>query len=277
MPIGGIGLALVSTLISLMTNFLMIEIVLIMLLGVFGGLYLVPLDSYIQLASPKTIRGQVIATTNFLGFFGVLCSAGMLYFLSEILGLNPSTGFFVIGVIALIFVLSISIAISGYLVRYVCMLFTRYYVKARIRSDSSQDTPALYYSKLPAYPWSLFLTSMQPKRVCTFMVTGSSHQRPWYKKFSSWLCSRYEIASLDALHPQEKMGKLLINSLHRGTSIAIFAQKNAEKNAQEDNQIDSYQKLWQAAYGQEIPCFSFNQTEPADSSYKYEASITRVI
>jgi acyl-[acyl-carrier-protein]-phospholipid O-acyltransferase/long-chain-fatty-acid--[acyl-carrier-protein] ligase len=265
-PIGGAGLAIVSILIGLSTNYLLLEIALIILFGVFGGLYIVPLDSYIQIASPNTIRGQVIATTNFLGFFGVLCSAGILYLLSEILGLDPSSGFFVIGIVSFIFVLSISIAISGYFVRYLCMLFTRYYAKARIASDSIENNPALYFSTLPAYPWSLFLTSIQPKRLCTFMVTSSTLNKPWYKNLFSRLCSRYEIATVDDLHPEKKMGKLLICSLQRGTSIAIFASSPCE--------IESYSSLWQTAYGKEISCFSFTKAEVTDSNYRYEASIT---
>jgi acyl-[acyl-carrier-protein]-phospholipid O-acyltransferase/long-chain-fatty-acid--[acyl-carrier-protein] ligase len=72
-------------------------VVLLVALGMFGGLFIVPFDSFIQLFSPNEKRGQIIAANNFLSFCGVLLASGALYLYSAILGLSPSIGFAVTG------------------------------------------------------------------------------------------------------------------------------------------------------------------------------------
>ena len=67
-PLGGIGMGISCLLLDFYSGSIPTVLVLIFLIGLFGGLYLVPLDSYIQMASPKTLRGQIVATGNVLGF-----------------------------------------------------------------------------------------------------------------------------------------------------------------------------------------------------------------
>jgi acyl-[acyl-carrier-protein]-phospholipid O-acyltransferase / long-chain-fatty-acid--[acyl-carrier-protein] ligase len=224
-PIGGLGISLCAFLMSFFTFSLTAEVILITLIGIFGGLYLIPLDSYIQFASPNILRGQVIASTNFLGFFGVLCSAGMLYLLGPILGLNPSDGFFVIGVLALAFVSCISLAISGYIVRYFSML-KAYFGKAFVihgQTVIAQKTPSLYFSALSEKCWVTFLTAIQPRRVTVFTLKKSKEPYTFKRKCIERLTSRYSIESVDELNPKTKLGKILLKSLARGASVALFA------------------------------------------------------
>lgn len=79
-----------------------ITIVTLGLLGLFGGAYLIPFDSYLQVNSPDEIRGQVIASANFFSFIGVLMASLCLYFLSEELGLSAPTGFALMGILTFI-------------------------------------------------------------------------------------------------------------------------------------------------------------------------------
>jgi len=72
------------------------------LLGLVGGAFLIPFDSFIQVNSPQEKRGQVIAATNFFSFTGVLLAAFCLYFISEELGFSASSGFVLMGVMTLV-------------------------------------------------------------------------------------------------------------------------------------------------------------------------------
>ncbi len=102
---GGFGLALFFALLAFFPNHLVSIVLFLIFLGVSGGAFIVPFDSYTQITSPDERRGQVIATSNFLGFFGVLLASFVLYFFSNILHLNPTAGFGWIG--ASTFVVSI--------------------------------------------------------------------------------------------------------------------------------------------------------------------------
>jgi acyl-[acyl-carrier-protein]-phospholipid O-acyltransferase/long-chain-fatty-acid--[acyl-carrier-protein] ligase len=88
---------------------LTITIIVLGLLGVFGGAYLIPFDAFLQINSPDEKRGQIIAATNFFSFIGVLMASLALYFISEELGFSAASGFFLMGVLTLIS----NIVISG--------------------------------------------------------------------------------------------------------------------------------------------------------------------
>jgi acyl-[acyl-carrier-protein]-phospholipid O-acyltransferase/long-chain-fatty-acid--[acyl-carrier-protein] ligase len=75
----------------------------LVLLGFSGGLFVVPLDSYIQTHAPKEKRGEIIACVNFLSFCGVLLAPILLYLLSGTLKLSNGIGFIVTGLINLTF------------------------------------------------------------------------------------------------------------------------------------------------------------------------------
>ena len=83
------------------------------LLGVFGGAFLIPFDSFIQVNSPDEKRGQVIAASNFLSFIGVLLASFFLYMISEELGFTASSGFALMGILSLIASLVLSGRLSG--------------------------------------------------------------------------------------------------------------------------------------------------------------------
>lgn len=79
-----------------------LTVLILALLGIAGGGYLIPFDSYLQVNSPPERRGQVIAASNFFSFIGVLMAAFCLYFISEELGLSAASGFALMGALTLI-------------------------------------------------------------------------------------------------------------------------------------------------------------------------------
>ncbi|MBX7067051.1 MAG: MFS transporter [Parachlamydiales bacterium] len=81
---------------------LTITIIVLGLLGIFGGAYLIPFDAFLQISSPDEKRGQIIAAANFFSFVGVLMASFALYFLSVKLELSAAAGFAWMGVLTLI-------------------------------------------------------------------------------------------------------------------------------------------------------------------------------
>jgi acyl-[acyl-carrier-protein]-phospholipid O-acyltransferase/long-chain-fatty-acid--[acyl-carrier-protein] ligase len=100
---------------------LTMTIISLTLLGIVGGAYLVPLDSFLQISSPDEMRGQVIAVGSFFSFIGVLLASGALYFFSEELGFSAASGFLFMGIITLI----VNIVMTGRL----SSLFFPFFVK----------------------------------------------------------------------------------------------------------------------------------------------------
>lgn len=77
-------------------------IIALTLLGFFGGMFVVPMETYIQAFSSSEVRGQVVATQNFLSFIGVLLAPLALAFFGKVLGISAVTAFFFVGAIVLL-------------------------------------------------------------------------------------------------------------------------------------------------------------------------------
>jgi len=66
-------------------------------LGVFGGLFVVPLYTRLQREADPDQRGRIIATNNFLNMGGVLVGSALLWQLIDVAGLKPTAVLVVLG------------------------------------------------------------------------------------------------------------------------------------------------------------------------------------
>ncbi len=73
----------------------------LLLLGFFGGFYIVPIDIFIQVTSPDKDRGQNVSAANFLSFAGVVGSSIYLSLMGNTLGVSAATGFLAMGILTL--------------------------------------------------------------------------------------------------------------------------------------------------------------------------------
>ena len=69
--------------------------------GFAGGLFVVPMISFMHQQSTNDRRGQLFATNNFLNMLGVLLGIGAVYGLHDIVGIGPAGVFVAIGAVAL--------------------------------------------------------------------------------------------------------------------------------------------------------------------------------
>jgi len=100
-PIGALGMSVCFLVLGYCVGEVVPTVITVFFIGAFGGLYLVPCDSFIQYASPNDTRGQNVATNNFGGFLGVLFASALIYLLSSVLGLSACKGFIVMGFLTL--------------------------------------------------------------------------------------------------------------------------------------------------------------------------------
>jgi acyl-[acyl-carrier-protein]-phospholipid O-acyltransferase/long-chain-fatty-acid--[acyl-carrier-protein] ligase len=75
--------------------------VVLSIIGLLGGLYQIPLDSYMQMHCPSEKRGKVVAAGNFLSFAGVLLAPISMMIFEKVLFLTPAAGFVMMGFILL--------------------------------------------------------------------------------------------------------------------------------------------------------------------------------
>ncbi len=100
------------------TGSLTITIIALFCIGFFGGNFVVPLETFIQIFSPENNRAHAIAAANFLSFVGVLLASLCIYFFNEVIGLSSAHSFGVMGVITVVFSAFLIIRISDLFMSY---------------------------------------------------------------------------------------------------------------------------------------------------------------
>lgn len=134
--IAGILISIFLILLGLFSQNILAVISFLVFLGICGGLFIVPFDSFVQLFSPPEKRGQIIAANNFLSFGGVLIASFCLYLFGSIFKLQPSKGFIIIGVLTLILALFIFSLLSDLAFSFLASLFLKPFLKITIENGN---------------------------------------------------------------------------------------------------------------------------------------------
>ncbi len=184
-PIASIGIMFSLFALDFFSFSLPIILVLMVIVGMLGGIYQIPLDSYIQVASPNDIRGQVVATTNFLSFTGVLAASGAIYLFSAVFGLKAHQSFGVLGFFAAFVALYYAIHFSDYLIRLIGMVLSKFIFKVEYEGAEELPEPAVFVSNTSCCKDLLLLFGLQRLRLRFLLLEGDSHFTP--SKFTSLL------------------------------------------------------------------------------------------
>jgi acyl-[acyl-carrier-protein]-phospholipid O-acyltransferase/long-chain-fatty-acid--[acyl-carrier-protein] ligase len=116
--LAGLGIGLFFILLSLFPTHLYFVIFCLVMIGILGGMFIVPFDTFIQLKSENEKRGQTIAAANFLSFTGVLFASFALYFLNQVCGLTSASSFGVMGGMTLIVSFILTVRLSDLALPY---------------------------------------------------------------------------------------------------------------------------------------------------------------
>ena len=116
--LAGIGIALFFILLSIFPSNVFAVIGCLFAIGLLGGAFIVPFDTFIQLNSGNERRGQTIAAANFLSFTGVLIASIALYFFNQVCRLTSASSFGVMGVITLLVSIVFSLCLSDLFLSY---------------------------------------------------------------------------------------------------------------------------------------------------------------
>lgn len=120
---GGIGTSLSYIVLYIFSQNIYMAILMIFSLSIHGGLFIVPLDAYIQVASPEKDRGEIVASSTFLGFVGVLLASLSIWFFSDVLKITAAEGYLVIGLMALTVAIIITFMLPEYFSRVLAVTF----------------------------------------------------------------------------------------------------------------------------------------------------------
>ncbi|MHC4255382.1 MAG: acyl-[ACP]--phospholipid O-acyltransferase, partial [Planctomycetota bacterium] len=185
-PVGALGLTVFTLALSFITAPLFWPLLFVFFVGASAGLYIVPIHAFIQLKSPRVRRGQILAASSFLGWVGVLLASGLLYVLSELLGLTAAQAFLVVGLITLVLAVATTKLLLEFLVRFLFVLLTRLFYRIKVTGIENVPTtgPVLLVCNHAAYVDALLLNATQQRRI-RFVMDKNFYNKPFIKSISS--------------------------------------------------------------------------------------------
>ncbi len=102
LPLFGLGISVGCFLFTFFSHPFWINILWMVELGIFGGLFLVPPQAFILSNSSPENKGRNFGTANFFSFIAAFAAAGVLYLFNSVVGIDPAWSFSLIGGINLI-------------------------------------------------------------------------------------------------------------------------------------------------------------------------------
>lgn len=99
-PIGGVGLCIFTLFLPVAAVNYYITAATVLLLGLSGGVFIVPIHSYLQANSPADKLGGYLAASNFFIFIGIVLASALYWVAVDIVNLSPSSVFVGMGIVS---------------------------------------------------------------------------------------------------------------------------------------------------------------------------------
>ncbi len=193
------------------------------LLGVSSGLFIVPLNAYLQQRGGSTEKGRLIATNNFFNTIGLLLATATLSGLHDRLHISADKLILIFGVATLIATIYIVRLVPEFLVRFLVWLATHTVYKIRIRGQGNVPFrgPALLVSNHVTH-LDGFLIGACIQRFVRFMVW-----KPYYElKALNWFFRFAKTIPVGTTGPRDVVASIRAarTELMGGHVVGIFAE-----------------------------------------------------
>lgn len=194
-------------------------------LGFGAGLFIVPLESFLQFRSPEARLGSIQATGSFLSWLGILLASGVLYGISA-LGRGPEEGFLMLsGLLFGLTILSLWV-LPDFFGKFIIMLITRAVYKLRV--NGLENVPveggALLVSNHASLMDALLVAAGLQRRPRMLM------SREFYEN-AHWLTRRIaDLAKVILIHGSDNPKQLICSlqvareALDDGYLVCVFAE-----------------------------------------------------
>lgn len=195
----------------------------IFIAGVGAGMFIVPLDAFIQFRAPAQKRGEVLAASAFLGWVGVLIASGIVY-LMGLFQLDAGTGFLFMGLLTLVLTVAAFRVLPDFFLRFIGVVITR--IAYRIRVLGAENVPieggALLVCNHVSWVDALLLLATQQRRI-RFLMERSIYETPILRPLFR-LLGVIPISTADS--PKKVVASLreARKALDEGFLVCIFAE-----------------------------------------------------
>lgn len=231
-PVGAMLISLSTILMFLLPYTIMNTRVLMFFAGLGAGLFIIPLEAFIQFRAPPDKMGEVLAANGFLSWVGVFLAGVLIFGLSFIPFWEPSYTFILLGLITLGMTVACLKILPDFLVRFTAMLMTRsiYKIKTVGLDRLPVSGGALLVANHVSYMDALLILACQQRRI-RFLMDRSIYENHRLKSIFR-LMQVIPISEKD--HPRQLVASLqeARNQLDEGYLVCIFAEGALTRNGQ---------------------------------------------
>jgi acyl-[acyl-carrier-protein]-phospholipid O-acyltransferase/long-chain-fatty-acid--[acyl-carrier-protein] ligase len=223
-PLGAIGLTVFSALLYHPGQTVLSSLIHLLLLGFFGGFFVVPVGALIQHRPAPEHKGGVIAAANLLSFVGIFFAAGAYWLFSSGLHQTPA-GIFLDGAILTLVATAYSIyLLPDSLLRLVLWMLTHslYRIRVEGRDNIPETGGALFVSNHMSLVDAVLLIASTDRPIRFLMFKGI-YDLPYIKPFAKMIRA---IPISSELRPREMLQSLreATNAIRSGEVVCIFAE-----------------------------------------------------
>lgn len=150
-------------------------------MGVGAGLFLVPIESFVQYRSPPERVGGIVAASAWLSWVGVLLGAVLLFVNSSLLGLDSAQGFLFLALLLVALTMIGILVLPDFFGRFFVFLVARvfYRLRATGRENIPSHGPALLVANHASFMDGLWILALQPRRVRFLVSRRYVEERGW--------------------------------------------------------------------------------------------------
>lgn len=191
--------------------------------GFAGGLFIVPLNAWLQEEAGTREKGRVLATNNFVNMIGVILASGSLWALSDQLGWTPGQIFVALGCFTL--------AATALVIHFMPLASLRFFLATmlhslfRLRIVGAEKLPrtggALVVANHVSYADGFLIAAATPRYI-RFLLWKPIYENRWLKPFFQML----QLIPIAAGSKREAMESLIRarKELEAGELVGIFPE-----------------------------------------------------
>lgn len=222
-PFGSIGMGAAGILLFASSDSYVQVVAALVFLGFSGGLFIVPLNAFLQQRAGREEKGRLIATSNFLNMGGVLLASGLLWLLHDSFRIQADQIILIFSLLTLAATVYILTILPDFLIRFTLWLLTHTFY--RIRIVGQQHVPA----RGPALLVCNHLSYIDPMLVgaCVQRFIRFIAYREFYQtKGLYWLMRRMKAIPIDGRSKRDVLEAIerARDELRQGHVVCIFAE-----------------------------------------------------
>ena len=221
-PLGAALLGIAAVLLGFAHSFAA-SVVWLSLAGVAGGLFIVPLNAFLQEHAAPEEKGRLLATNNFLNMIGVVLASGALFLFHDLLRWTPSHILAALGLLTLAATVYIAWLVPAPLVRLILWIFANVLFKIRIvgADNIPKQGGALIVSNHASYADAILVGCATP-RFIRFLMWQPLYDNKWLNPF----CRLLYAIPIPTNSPKESLRALrnARTELEAGQLVCIFPE-----------------------------------------------------